>query len=364
MGQPIFSGGGGNRLAAALAHASNSGPDMETAQTLMNMDFLRAKMAGMGDERAMHLASARHANAGADLQEQERQRREGIPQAELDMAANASGQGVPAMNNYLENLAGGNLGPYDRDILAQLQRGAGELFRARASTQPNSAAELAMSAKTGAEAQQRGLAIDAALAKDPDALRLIVAANGQNVLKEHPEPAEKGQLAVVHTVMSDMGVDPASPRGQKILSDYLEKLTTRPDRNPDLLTQARDSVNAADPIDPSIKKGTPEYDAEVKKREKAAQNLWARLSPINAMIGDALKNGITGLPPPGGTTAQGSPASPEPNRREVSGKISPPQVPVPARPAKVPPGSQYSPSRRQWRTPNGMLFDESGRPVK
>lgn len=35
---------------------------------------------------------------------------------------------------------------------------------------------------------------------------------------------------------------------------------------------------------------------------------------------------------------------------------------VPPRPANVPPGSQYSPSRRQWRTPDGLMLGEDGRP--
>lgn len=36
---------------------------------------------------------------------------------------------------------------------------------------------------------------------------------------------------------------------------------------------------------------------------------------------------------------------------------------VPARPAGVPPGSAYSPSRKQWKAPDGRLFTETGAPV-
>lgn len=41
----------------------------------------------------------------------------------------------------------------------------------------------------------------------------------------------------------------------------------------------------------------------------------------------------------------------------------PPRVP-PAQPRTVPPGSAYSPSRRQWRSPDGRLFGEDGRPAQ
>lgn len=37
---------------------------------------------------------------------------------------------------------------------------------------------------------------------------------------------------------------------------------------------------------------------------------------------------------------------------------------VPPQPPAVPPGSQYSPSRKQWKSPDGQLFDETGKPVR
>lgn len=37
---------------------------------------------------------------------------------------------------------------------------------------------------------------------------------------------------------------------------------------------------------------------------------------------------------------------------------------IPTRPPALPAGSQYSPSRKQWRTPQGAMFDESGAPIQ
>jgi hypothetical protein len=36
---------------------------------------------------------------------------------------------------------------------------------------------------------------------------------------------------------------------------------------------------------------------------------------------------------------------------------------IPQPPTSLPPGSQYSPSRKQWRDPNGRLYDAAGRPM-
>ena len=36
---------------------------------------------------------------------------------------------------------------------------------------------------------------------------------------------------------------------------------------------------------------------------------------------------------------------------------------APARPGGVPEGSAYSPSRKQWRSPDGKMFDASGKAV-
>jgi len=42
---------------------------------------------------------------------------------------------------------------------------------------------------------------------------------------------------------------------------------------------------------------------------------------------------------------------------------SPQAQPVSSIPPGVPPGSQYSPSRKQWRDPSGRLYDEQGKPL-
>jgi hypothetical protein len=41
-----------------------------------------------------------------------------------------------------------------------------------------------------------------------------------------------------------------------------------------------------------------------------------------------------------------------------------PQGTYRSRPSGVPPGSQYSPSRRQWRDSRGNLYGEDGKPVQ
>lgn len=60
--------------------------------------------------------------------------------------------------------------------------------------------------------------------------------------------------------------------------------------------------------------------------------------------------------PSGATPAGGAPAAPTQGA---------PQVPqAPPRPAGVAPGSQYSPSRQQWRTPDGHIYDAKGAAVQ
>lgn len=60
---------------------------------------------------------------------------------------------------------------------------------------------------------------------------------------------------------------------------------------------------------------------------------------------------------PGATPAGGAPAAPTQGAPQT-----PPQAPP--RPAGVAPGSQYSPSRQQWRTPDGHIYDAKGAAVQ
>jgi len=48
----------------------------------------------------------------------------------------------------------------------------------------------------------------------------------------------------------------------------------------------------------------------------------------------------------------------------LSGTQQPTATPtIPTQPAALPPGSQYSPSRNQWRDPSGKLYDATGKPI-
>lgn len=60
---------------------------------------------------------------------------------------------------------------------------------------------------------------------------------------------------------------------------------------------------------------------------------------------------------PGAAPAGGAPAAPAQGAPQA-----PPQAPP--RPAGVAPGSQYSPSRQQWRTPDGHIYDAKGAAVQ
>lgn len=64
-----------------------------------------------------------------------------------------------------------------------------------------------------------------------------------------------------------------------------------------------------------------------------------------------------GAAPQGGgiVPAQSAPAAPAPAQAAPGG--------IPAQPANVPPGSAYSPSRGMWRSPDGRVFDATGRPA-
>lgn len=70
-----------------------------------------------------------------------------------------------------------------------------------------------------------------------------------------------------------------------------------------------------------------------------------------------------------GVVEQGSqPAAPAaPSAPAAPAAQTPPTAPasgaVPSRPDSVPPGSQYHPQRKMWRSPDGKLYNESGAPV-
>ncbi len=63
-----------------------------------------------------------------------------------------------------------------------------------------------------------------------------------------------------------------------------------------------------------------------------------------------------------GTAQPANPAAPAPATPQQ------PRAPrygqTPAQPASVPAGSAFSPSRKMWRSPDGQLFDEAGRPAQ
>ncbi|MPZ36695.1 MAG: hypothetical protein GEU95_01310 [Rhizobiales bacterium] len=62
----------------------------------------------------------------------------------------------------------------------------------------------------------------------------------------------------------------------------------------------------------------------------------------------------------GGSSA---PAQQRPDMMTPGDGGRPVQAQIPQRPPSVPAGSAYSPSRRQWRTPDGKVLDAQGRPV-
>lgn len=69
-------------------------------------------------------------------------------------------------------------------------------------------------------------------------------------------------------------------------------------------------------------------------------------------------------PQPGASTAPAVRAAEKPAQMTPGNGNKPVDVAMPVRPSNVPKGSAYSPSRRQWRTPDGQVLDMEGNPVQ
>lgn len=81
--------------------------------------------------------------------------------------------------------------------------------------------------------------------------------------------------------------------------------------------------------------------------------------------GRELADSVLAMPEmPGTVTPQPGPAAQRPDLMAGGNGGKPLDIPVPRRPQTVPPGSAYSPSRRQWRGADGTVFDETGAPVQ
>lgn len=68
------------------------------------------------------------------------------------------------------------------------------------------------------------------------------------------------------------------------------------------------------------------------------------------------------IEPPSPAVTRPAPSAPAP-RGGVQDPRRPLDIQIPQRPASVPPGSAYSPSRGMWRSPDGRVFDQNGNPV-
>lgn len=98
----------------------------------------------------------------------------------------------------------------------------------------------------------------------------------------------------------------------------------------------------------SLESDPAKREREVSQRVEAAMRAW------DAEFGQSM------LTPRGGGDAPTAPTAPTDQGRPPPQTI-PPQIPQ--RPAAVPRGSQYSPSRQQWRDPSGRIYDRDGNPV-
>jgi hypothetical protein len=90
------------------------------------------------------------------------------------------------------------------------------------------------------------------------------------------------------------------------------------------------------------------YDSDVKSGSPRMERNGKRIPATPRSAGDVF------APPPvvPAPSAPSVPPAPAPAIPRVGA--------TPPRPASVPPGSQYSPSRRMWRDPQGNVFDENG----
>jgi hypothetical protein len=91
------------------------------------------------------------------------------------------------------------------------------------------------------------------------------------------------------------------------------------------------------------------------------------MAPESRQRMETIENHVEGLPaspqtPTSPTTQEKYPNAPGVHERGPMGTH--PVGPIPARPASVPAGSQYSRSRHQWRDSQGHLYDEKGAPAK
>jgi hypothetical protein len=118
---------------------------------------------------------------------------------------------------------------------------------------------------------------------------------------------------------------------------------------------------------------SPMYSPSQKKQLEAAKDKIVSAIPWEPHDVQVLENkGETGLSmhdvfgaklgtPP--AQQRINPALRAPQNGQAGTQASPPEV-LPTRPANAPPGSAYSPSRRQWRTPDGTILDATGQRIQ
>ncbi|MBX9701758.1 MAG: hypothetical protein K2X74_20150 [Acetobacteraceae bacterium] len=137
---------------------------------------------------------------------------------------------------------------------------------------------------------------------------------------------------------------------------------------PNAILQTLRGVQRSVSENPRMARATPQ------EREAAVQR------EMDTMFGPGWRDSVrapgSGRPGGGAPSAANpnyrpSPERPAPTDAERAADLpAPPDAPgggaggggIPPRPPSVPPGSAWSPSRRQWRAPDGTLFSEDGRP--
>jgi hypothetical protein len=121
----------------------------------------------------------------------------------------------------------------------------------------------------------------------------------------------------------------------------------------------------------SLTKRAPSGDRDLLRREalalSAAKADTAYLTNPSQVIEKYRKQyGLNSPAAPSATPAPpvARPAAQRPDMMTKGDGHKPLDIAIPPRPASVPAGSAYSPSRRQWRTPDGKVLDASGNPVE
>lgn len=266
-----------------------------------------------------------------------------MPQADVDEAIGVGGIHFPGPNTvakmWRNSVAGAGL-PGNPDQLAQSAR---DVLNKKLANLTISVNRAAAASSTGSLGQERAAMLKLVGAATPN-----INVQDRGAIKSQLDDTAKRAFNDIQVSIDQGAVTPADLASKMpltmieagIKAGALKESQWRPQL--EALKQARAAIASAPPE--KQQEMADLVSRQLRERGLSAANLTATTTPYqNRELGDEESTDAPATQP-----AAAAPVAPGP---------------LPPKPPHLPAGSQYSPSRKMWRTPDGKLFSASGAPV-